>query len=144
VKVALTDPDERLRPGMTSQVDIITDEAKSVLSVPVQSVVERSPDEVGRKSRRARKDADAPEKPKKKYVLVVRDGKAHLAEVAPGISDTTHVAIAAGLKGDEQVVTGPFRVLKKLGDGDAVQPKKEADREARGDEEENDEDESKQ
>lgn len=133
VKIALADPDERLRPGMTSQVEIVTDTATNVLSVPVQSVVERTPDELERKSRR-----DAVEKtdqPAKKYVIVVRDAKADLVEVTPGISDTTHVVIAAGLQGDEKVVTGPFRLLKKLRQGDPVQPQREKEPESEKEEE---------
>ncbi|HWS70628.1 MAG TPA: efflux RND transporter periplasmic adaptor subunit, partial [Thermoanaerobaculia bacterium] len=43
VKVAIDDPDERLRPGMTSQVSIITSAVSDSLAVPIQSVVERVP-----------------------------------------------------------------------------------------------------
>jgi HlyD family secretion protein len=48
-----------------------------------------------------------------------------MTEVTPGISDATHVAIVSGLKIGDQVVTGPFRLLKKLKDGDAVEVTKE-------------------
>lgn len=145
VKIALNDPDERLRPGMTSQVDIITDVAAGVLSVPVQSVVERSPDEVGPKSKRSRRDdGELKDQPPRKYVIVVREAKADLVEVTPGISDTTHVAITAGLKGEERVVTGPFRLLKKLREGDAVQPQREGEREARAAADRGDQDEEDQ
>ncbi|HEX8154326.1 MAG TPA: efflux RND transporter periplasmic adaptor subunit, partial [Thermoanaerobaculia bacterium] len=43
VKAAIDDPDERLRPGMTSQVSIVTSTAASNIAVPIQSVVERTP-----------------------------------------------------------------------------------------------------
>lgn len=129
VKVTLNEADERLRPGMTSQVEIITDSAKNVVSVPVQSVVERAPDEVARKTRRRpRQDLGDAEKTKKKYVMIVKDGKIDLVEVTTGISDTTYVAIVNGLKGDEKVVTGPFRALKKLREGDPVEPETEGQR----------------
>jgi HlyD family secretion protein len=117
VKVAIDNPDERLRPGMTSQVSIVTSTAPNALTVPIQSVVERVPG--------AKKDDDEasadPNAPKKKYVFVVANGKAKQREVATGISDATRVAIVSGLKQGEQVITGPFRVLKELHDGDAVQ-----------------------
>lgn len=42
-----------------------------------------------------------------------------------GVSDTTHVSILSGLKAGDVVVTGPFRVLKKLKDGDPVEVTKD-------------------
>jgi HlyD family secretion protein len=123
VKVAIDNPDERLRPGMTSQVSIITSTAPNTPAVPIQSVVERVPPSLSKK-----KGADADEDenlPKKKYVFVVKDGKTKMTEVTTGISDATHVAIVSGVKSGDQVVTGPFRILKKLQDGDAVQVTKE-------------------
>ena len=47
-----------------------------------------------------------------------------MTEVTPGISDATHVAVSGIRKGD-LVVTGPFRLLKKLKDGDSVEVTKE-------------------
>jgi HlyD family secretion protein len=119
VKVAIDDPDDRLRPGMTSSVSIVTSSAPDTLAVPIQSVVERVP---GAK-RGEEEDEDAA---KKKYVFAVKDGKVKMTEVRTGISDATHVAIVSGLKKGDQIVTGPFRTLKKLYDGDSVTVTKEA------------------
>ena len=41
-----------------------------------------------------------------------------------GISDETSVAILEGLKDGETVVTGPYRGLRDLKNGDAVKEKK--------------------
>lgn len=118
VKVAIASPDERLRPGMTAQVDIITEARKSALAVPVQSVVERTEEELTKGRRRsAAGDSDAK---KDKYVFVVSDGEAQPLKVATGISNATHVAILSGLKGGEKIVTGPFRTLRNLKKGDKV------------------------
>lgn len=123
VKVAVDNPDERLRPGMTSQVSIITSTAGNALSVPIQSVVERVPPSQSKKKGAAEEDDE--NVPKKKYVFIVKDGKVKMAEVTAGISDSTHVVILSGVKAGDQVVTGPFRLLKKLKDGDAVEVTKE-------------------
>ena len=123
VKVAFDSPDDRLRPGMTSQVSIITSTAANTPAVPIQSVVERVPPSKSTKKGSA-EDEDE-NLPKKKYVFVVKDGKAKMTEVTTGISDATHVSIAAGAKVGDQVITGPFRTLKKLSDGDTVQVTKE-------------------
>ncbi len=130
VKVAIDNPDERLRPGMTSQVSIITSTAANTPSVPIQSVVERVPPSLSKK-----KGADTEEDeslPKKKYVFVVKNGKAKIVGVTAGISDATHVAVISGVKAGDKVITGPFRVLKKLHDGDSVEITKEETKSTKG------------
>lgn len=123
VKVQFDDPDDRLRPGMTAQVSIITTSSGSALSVPIQSVVERVPPALA-KSKSGTDDEDE-NAPKSKFVFVVKDGKVKMTEVKTGVSDTTHVALVSGVTKDDKVVTGPFRTLKKLKDGDSVEVTKE-------------------
>ena len=121
VKSAISNADERLRPGMTAQVSITTQSDPSAVAVPIQSVVERVPPKPGQK----KTDTVDENAPKKKYVFVVKDKVAKMTEVTTGISDTTHVGIVSGLKPGDQIVTGPFRTLKSLKDGDKVEPTKE-------------------
>jgi HlyD family secretion protein len=124
VKVQFDNPDDRLRPGMTSQVSIITTTAPEALSVPIQSVVERVPPSLAKKGKGDEEPEDE-NTPKRKYVFLVKDGKAVMTEVKTGISDATHVSIESGLKASDQVITGPFRILKKIKDGDPVEVTKE-------------------
>ncbi|MGZ5473792.1 MAG: efflux RND transporter periplasmic adaptor subunit [Thermoanaerobaculia bacterium] len=118
VKVAIDDVDERLRPGMTSQVSIVTNSAPNAVAVPIQSVVERVPGA-------GADEDDDDDKPKKKYVFLAVDGKAKQVEVQTGISDATHVVITSGVKVGDRLITGPFRTLKKLKDGAAINETKE-------------------
>jgi len=122
VKSVITNADERLRPGMTAQVSIITMSEPNAIAVPIQSVVERVPPTPGKKGKTETVDENAP---KKKYVFVVKENVSKMTEVTTGISDATHVVIRDGLKQGDQIVTGPFRTLKSLKDGDKVQPSKE-------------------
>ncbi len=117
VKVAIDDADDRLRPGMTSQVSIVTNDAPNAVAVPIQTVVERVP---GKND-----SSDDEDKPKKKYVFLAVNGKAKQVEVQTGISDATHVVITSGVKKGDRLITGPFRVLKKLKDGAAITETKE-------------------
>jgi len=117
VKVAIDDADDRLRPGMTSQVSIVTNSARNAVAVPIQTVVERVPG--------ASDDEDDADKPKKKYVFLFVEGKAKQVEVQTGISDATHVVIVSGVKPGDRLITGPFRTLKKLKDGAPVVETKE-------------------
>jgi HlyD family secretion protein len=119
VKVAIDDADEPLRSGMTSQVSIVTNTSPNTVAVPIQAVVDRAADS------KSGDEANDDDKPKKKYVFLAKDGKAKEVEVTTGISDSTHVAIASGVKAGDSVITGPFRLLKKLKDGAAIEVTKE-------------------
>jgi HlyD family secretion protein len=114
VKVAIEDADERLRPGMTSAVSIVTSQAPNTVAVPIQCVVDRNA--------KGEEDADAV---KQKFVFLVQEGKAKQVAVTTGISDATHVAIVSGVKAADSLITGPFRTLKKLKDGTKVNVTKE-------------------
>jgi HlyD family secretion protein len=123
VKVQIDNLDDRLRPGMTSQVSIVTTSAGSALSVPIQSVVERVPPSLA-KSKTGTDDEDE-NAPKLKYVFVLNGDKVKMTEVKTGVSDATHVVLTSGVAAKVKVVTGPFRTLKKLKDGDSVEVTKE-------------------
>ncbi|MFL6231793.1 MAG: efflux RND transporter periplasmic adaptor subunit [Thermoanaerobaculia bacterium] len=106
VKVLLDHPDDNLRARMSVRAEIRTDSHPGALTVPIQAVVERE----GEKGQKARK-----------VVYVLEGGKAHERTVGTGLSDETHVELTSGVKPGEPVVTGPYRVLRDLKDGDAVQ-----------------------
>ncbi len=140
VKVLVVDPDERLRPGMTAQVEIVTSSKKDVMCVPVQSVVERVPATIDRKPDPS--TADSSEE-KRKYVFAFDGDKAKAIEVETGISDATHVEIVSGLDGGEEVVTGPFRTLRNLYDRERIEKRSETrERSSTNKEEDEDSDES--
>ncbi len=121
VKILLDDADERLRPGMSVRSEIRASFHPQALVVPIQAVVERPPLEAKKtdtdKGTDKKTDTDAEEI---KVVFTVAGGKAHQVPVTTAISDDTRVEITAGLKAGERVVTGPYRTLRDLKDGDAV------------------------
>jgi len=116
VKLLLDDSDRQLRSGMSVRAEIETQEDKAALVVPIQAVVERQPlaAATGAPGRGAGGD-------EVKVVFVVDRGKARQRQVETGISDETHVELLAGLAPGERVVTGPYRSLRDLKDGDLVQ-----------------------
>lgn len=133
VKVAIDNADERLRPGMTSQVSIVTSTAPNATVVPIQAVVERVPG--------AKAGDDDEDKPKKKYVLLAGKDKVRQVEVLTGISDATHVVVMSGVKPGDPVITGPFRTLRDLEDGEKIVVTKETKKSSKKkDEDDKDED----
>jgi HlyD family secretion protein len=110
VKVLLDHPDPDLRASMSVRAEINTAAHTKALVVPIQAVVDREP--------AGAKDANAKDV---KVVFVVDKGKARQREVQTGISDETLVELTSGVKPGEPVVTGPYRTLRDLKDGDAVE-----------------------
>ncbi|MBK9357099.1 MAG: efflux RND transporter periplasmic adaptor subunit [Bacteroidales bacterium] len=117
------------RPGMSATVDIQTETALKVLTVPIQAVTARedstkmekkTPETEGNESEKE-KEALKRTEPVQEYVFVVKDGVARLQKVKTGIQDNTFIQITDGLKAGDEVISGPYRaVSKSLKDGDKI------------------------
>lgn len=120
VKILLDQPDEDLRADMSVRAEIHTAAHENALVVPIQAVVEREP--VGEGAR---------EQDEVQAVFVIEKGKAVQRQVETGLSDETHVELTSGVKPGETVVTGPYRTLRDLRDGQAVALSKTSESEDR-------------
>ena len=121
VKILLTDPDVKLRPGMSARADVRVAVHEQALVVPVEAVVYRRP--LGPDGKPLKEGAAGADE-EIKVAFVVEKGKAVQRPVTLGIADATHVEVTAGIKPGEVVINGPHRVLKALENGDAVQVSK--------------------
>jgi len=117
VKVALRDWDTRIKPGMTAKAEIVTARAEGAVSVPQQAVQTRWLAADGKEVARREGDTTQTEA---SVVYLREGGKALRRSVVTGIHDEIWVEIKEGLTGGEEVITGPYRVLRALKDGDAV------------------------
>jgi len=141
VKVLFHDTVVAVRPGMTADVEIEVKRADKALSVPIQAVVVRQPEDL--KKRGTKKQAQpkggeaiaAPEEDqdpnarKKKEItgVFVKVGEvAEFRKIKTGISSETDIQVLPGgeLKNGEQVVTGPYKVLRDLKPGDRIELQK--------------------
>ncbi len=114
------------RPGMSATVDIQTETAWGILTLPIQAVTTRA-DSTAKRDRGAPKDEDEDAEAKKKdeevkeCVFVYVDGIAKKVEVTTGIQDNAFIQILSGIEEGAEVITAPYRaVSKKLKDGDEV------------------------
>jgi HlyD family secretion protein len=113
VKILLDEQDVLvIRPGMSVRADIYTSSSEETLAVPVQAVLYEEDTETG---------DEAEKKTEQTYVFVMEDGKAKRRDVETGISSDSDQEIKSGLKEGEIVISGPFRVLRNLADGDPVE-----------------------
>ncbi|MCB0822406.1 MAG: efflux RND transporter periplasmic adaptor subunit [Bacteroidales bacterium] len=114
------------RPGMSATVDIQTETAIKALTIPIQAVTTRA-DTTDNQTPDENEMAEDSEEVEKKnedlqeVVFVITDGKAGMKEVKTGIQDNMYIVITEGLTLEDEVITGPYRLVsKKLKDGDLV------------------------
>ncbi|MBS1733674.1 MAG: efflux RND transporter periplasmic adaptor subunit [Bacteroidetes bacterium] len=118
------------RPGMSASADIQTKTVVNVLSVPINAVTTRDKnDSIKKMLASEKKDAEASMNSNTNNVddlevvvfVKTADNKVRKIKVKTGIQDINNIEITEGLKGDEEVITGPYdAVSKKLKDGDEV------------------------
>lgn len=108
-----------LRSGLTANVDIQVETFAQVLRAPTQAVLDRAVDELPGEVTR---DNPVIEQGKKftRVVYIEKDGKARPVPVKVGASDDTHTIITEGLTEGAKIVTGPFKALSKLQNGQAI------------------------
>jgi HlyD family secretion protein len=92
-----------LRPGMNVKSDITTNEKTDVLTIPIQASGKRK---INGETAQT--------------VFIVKDGEAQLTEISTGVSSDQDIEIASGVEEGDTVITGPYRVLSKLKDGQKV------------------------
>ncbi len=145
VVIAIRDSIPNIRPGLSASVDIAVAEEKRVLAVPIQCLTVRDAERLASERRRGnrRDDAEAndsaavdtvatDEKPREiEGVFVVEKDTAHFRTVRVGIAGQSHFVVLSGLSEGEQVVSGPFKTIADLRDGEAVKIKKESARKKR-------------
>jgi HlyD family secretion protein len=137
VRIKLTDPSERLRPGMTATADIETDTVEDVVKVPLGSVVVRPKRELEKDQEDAEEVSETDEstngengdEEKKddrvRVVFLAKDGKAVLTKVETGIADRDFIEIKSGVAEGDRIITGSYRALTRDLKNDSEIRKKE-------------------
>ena len=140
VKVKMITVPDRIRPGMSSTVNIITETIKNAVSIPIQALTSRPEnymDENGsdKEQNRWEKDGDEVSFTKVKPIDVVfiledefgnnkaeEDKKyAIVKPVKVGISGENYYEVQSGVDKEEMIVIGGYRILsKELNHGDLV------------------------
>ena len=143
VKVAIAEPPDELRPGMTAAADIVTDTKDSALSVPVQCVTVRTLEQLkGEDKGKGKQEAagvpdakaddgaggfKADEDGFVQIVFVLEDGKAVARQVETGLQGENLLEITSGLKPGETVISGGYRAISRdLKNGARVEVNNEA------------------
>ena len=124
VVVAMDDPPEEVRPGLSCTAKITTATRQNVLTIPIQALTVRQRGDLEAKPagtsggiQAATKLDPAAEKAKKEEltgVFVVTGEKAVFQKVETGITGATDIEVTNGLKEGDQIVTGTYQVIRTI------------------------------
>ena len=121
VVIALTDPPAEIRPGLSCTAKVVTATRKNVMAIPIQALTVRQRGDLEAKPSAAvqasAKPDPAAEKARKEEiqgVFVVSGAKAVFRKVETGITGATDIEVLNGLKENEEIVTGSYKVIRTL------------------------------
>ena len=132
VKVRMITVPDRIRPGMSSTVNIITETIKDALSIPIQALTSRSDDynNIDRSNKEQKKGVENEDVPFKKVKQVdvvftledkfkgdeAEEGKKYVivTPVKVGISGENYYEVQSGLEEEKMIVIGGYKALSKL------------------------------
>jgi HlyD family secretion protein len=113
VVITLDEPPQELRPGLSCTATILTAMREKILTAPIQALTIR--------------ELDTPlskKKVEKEGVFILSDGVASFRPVKTGITGTTEIEVLDGLAESDQIVTGPYQVLRTLQDNTRIKIQK--------------------
>lgn len=122
VKIRLLETEEKLRPGMSCNVEINTETKQNVLAIPLQAVTVReskSSDIEFSGGIEVKKIDDNSDKKKNQtkiqsVVFVKKDNNVKQVNVKTGISDKGFIEILEGLNEGDEVVSGNYLAVSRL------------------------------
>jgi HlyD family secretion protein len=128
VVVTILDTIPNVRPGLSADAEITVAEANGALTIPIQSLTaRRKRDLKGFKAVSDTTGADTTNgetgdtgETEVEGVFAVKDGKAKFIPVKVGISSQKYFEVVSGLAKGEKVVSGNFKAIRELKDGQRV------------------------
>src|SRR5712692_2045097 len=114
VKIRLDDPPETIRPGFSVTAEIMTGRVEGIPAIPIQALVVR---DVPKKDKKA-PVTGRPET--EEGVYLVKGGKLEFKKVKSGLAGELMIQVVEGPPLGAEIVTGPFKVLRQIKEGDRV------------------------
>ena len=122
VKAKIADAPQAIRPGFSVTADIITGTRSNVPTIPLSAgVIRDSPKGDRDESGRVKTEEG---------VYAVVDGKVRFAPIKTGLTGDLDIEVVSGLTTGDTVISGPFKTLRTVKDGDRVKEMSEEKRKA--------------
>jgi len=122
------------RPGLSCTADVLTATRRDAIAVPIQALILREVelDAAGNIVQRdpiadllAEVEGTSEENPDDlqdvEGAFVLRDGAAQFVAIEIGIAGERHFEVLSGIEEGDEVVTGPFDVIRSLTSGDRIE-----------------------
>jgi HlyD family secretion protein len=123
VVVAMDNPPDEIRPGLSSSAKITTATRANVLTIPIQALTVRTKGDLDTSKNKPLNPDPATVKANKEEitgVFVIEGNKAAFHKVDTGISGATDIEVLSGLAENDQIVTGPYQVIRTIRNGAIV------------------------
>ena len=119
VVIALDNPPDEIRPGLSCSAKITTATRKNVLAIPIQALTVRTkadlePERPENAKAAPANPGDKSRKEEIQGVFVVANGHAEFRKVETGITGSTDIESINGLKEGEEIVTGSYKAIRTL------------------------------
>jgi HlyD family secretion protein len=122
VVIAMDNPPDEVRPGLSCTAKVTTATRKNTLQIPIQALTVRQkgdlePKKPGTAVQAAPKLDPAAEKARKEEVqgvFVISGGKATFRKVETGITGATDIEVLSGLNDGDQIITGTYQVIRTI------------------------------
>jgi HlyD family secretion protein len=114
VKIRLDAPPDTIRPGFSVTAEIVTGRAQGTPAIPIQALVVR---DVPKKDKKV---ASSGRPETEEGVYLVKSGKLEFKKVKSGLAGELMIQVVDGPPVGAEIVTGPFKVLRQVKEGDRV------------------------
>jgi HlyD family secretion protein len=126
VVIAIDNPPDDIRPGLSCTGKITTATRSNVMAIPIQALTVRQKGDLEPKKKETAADnSHAPqtldparEKAMKEEIqgvfVITPDNKAMFQKVETGITGATDIEVTSGLKPGQEIVTGTYQVIRTL------------------------------
>jgi len=121
-KIRVVNPPDTIRPGFSVIADILTGRKEGATAIPIQALVVR---DVPKKNGKAAAPSSAGRAQTEEGVYLVKNQKLAFEKVVTGLAGELMIEVKSGPKVGEEIVTGPFKVLRQVKEGDKVIVEKE-------------------
>jgi HlyD family secretion protein len=118
VVVAMDNPPDEIRPGLSCTSKITTATRRNAVALPIQALTVRTKGDLDTsKEKPLNPDAATVKANKEEFTgvfVIGAENKAEFRKVETGISGTTDIEVTGGLKEGDEIIIGPYQVIRTL------------------------------
>ena len=124
VVVAMDNPPDEIRPGLSCTAKVTTATRKDATAIPIQALTTRTKgDLLPEKDKPVNPDpvtAKANKEEVQGVFVIGANNKAEFRKVETGITGSTEIEVLSGLKVGDEIVTGSYQVIRSMKNGATV------------------------